>query len=51
MFQIEKPVILHERTVTSFTRTEVSALQIKRLVSNEILTGALWTLCVTQREM
>lgn len=51
MFQIEKPDILHERTVTLFTKTEVSALQIKTLVWNEILTRTLWTLCVTQREM
>ena len=29
IFQIEKPDILHERTGTLFTKTEVSALQIK----------------------
>ena len=51
MFQIETPDILHERTGTLFTKTEVSALQIKTLVWNEILTRTLWTLCVTQREM
>ena len=38
MLQIEKPVILHERAVTSFTRTELSALQIETLACNEILT-------------
>ena len=32
MFQIEKPDILHERTGTLFTETEVSALQIETLV-------------------
>ena len=52
--QIEKlviVVILHENTVTSFARTVVSALQIKTLACNEILTLALFTPCVTQREM
>ena len=51
MLQIEKPVIQHKKTVTSFTRTEVSALQIKPLACDEILTGALRTPCVTQHEM
>ena len=43
MFQIEKPVILHERTITSFTRTEVSALQIKMVnVLENPRTSILW---------
>ena len=29
MLQLEKPVILYQRTVTSFTRTKVTALLIK----------------------
>lgn len=40
MLQMEKPVLLLERMVTSFTRTEVSAQRIKTSACNEILIGA-----------
>ena len=44
MLQVQKPVILHERTVTSVKRNEVSALEIKTLAYNETLR----TSCVTE---
>jgi len=35
MLQVQKPVILHERTITPVKRNKVSALQIKTLAYNE----------------
>ena len=46
-----KPVIRHERTLTSFARTGVSALKNKTLACNEILTGGPRTPWLTQRDM
>ena len=40
---VKKWCTLHQRTVTSFTWSAVSGLQIKTLVRNEILTGVLRT--------
>ena len=50
MLQLEKRVTVHGKTVTLFTRTEVSTLQIKTPACNKILKG-IHTLCVRQREM
>ena len=46
-----KTVTPHERTVTSFAKTEVLVLKIKTIACNEVLTGALRTPCVTRLEM
>lgn len=50
MLQLEKPVILYGRTVTSSTRTKVTALQIKTPVCDKILRRELRTPFVTCKQ-
>ena len=49
MLQVQKPVILHKKTVTSVKRNEFSALEIKTLGYNESLRMSCVT--CTQSEM